>query len=156
MASVGPEVSVCSALSTTERLFLPHTPSMLRECRPFRHGRGPVLECDGSVSPCVFLPVICWLPVPSVLLCAGPEGNWMCRKMLRPGTWMIHPGSVAGFAPEFVHAWSRLALMPSSCAALAGQNQPGPDVYLLVSELNVLFFPGSVRCEPAHRWLVVS
>lgn len=69
---------------------------------------------------------------------------------------MIHPGSVVGFAPEFVHAWSRLALMPSSCAALAGQNQPGPDVYLLVSELNVLFFPGSVRCEPAHRWLVVS
>lgn len=54
---------------------------------------------------------------------------------------MIHPGSVVGFAPEFVHAWSRLALMPSSCAALASQNQPRPDVYLLVSELNVLFYP---------------
>lgn len=60
MASVGPEVSVCSALSTTERLFLPRTPSMLRERRPFRQGHSPVLECDGSVSPCVFLLVICW------------------------------------------------------------------------------------------------
>lgn len=54
---------------------------------------------------------------------------------------MIHPGSVVGFAPEFVHAWSRLAVMPSSGAALASGNQPRPDVYLLVPELNVLFPP---------------
>lgn len=61
MASVGPEVSVCSALSTTEQLFIPHTPSELPERRPFREGHSPVVECGGSVSPCVFLLVICCL-----------------------------------------------------------------------------------------------
>lgn len=61
MASVGPEVSVCSALSTTELFFIPHTLSISPVRRPFRGGHSPVVECGGSVSPCVFLLVVCCL-----------------------------------------------------------------------------------------------
>lgn len=61
MASVGPEVSVCSALSTTEPLFVPYTSPVSRERRPFRAGRSPAVECGGSVSPRALLLVICCL-----------------------------------------------------------------------------------------------
>lgn len=80
----------------------------------------------------------------------------MCRKMLRPGTWMIHAGSVVGFAPEFVHAWSRLTLMSSSRSALVVQNQPRPRLVLAGFGLNSLVLSVRARCEPAHRLASVS
>lgn len=82
--------------------------------RPFVHGwtvgvEVPVLSEIARCQPGVFC------------FCAGPEGNWMCRKMLRPGTWMVRTGAFCCSAPWFGHTWSRHM---SLCPALAVQNKP--------------------------------
>lgn len=125
-------------------VLLSHCFPGLGKSVPPRQLETPSQTGELLVSMCRFV-VNCRCQSRVSCFCAGPEGNWMCRKMLRPGTWMMCPGAL----------WALLCRLvihgPGSrhCAAspaLAVQNKLRLDMHAFLADIILVF-----SCTMCHR-----
>lgn len=132
MASVGPEVSIL-ALSTPS-LFYFRTVFWTSEKMCRLGSQKHLCKRANCRCRCVVLSEIARCQPGVSCFCAGPEGSWMCRKMLRPGTWMMCPGALWALLWSLVIHGTGSRHCPATVQLLAVQNKPWKDMHEFIAD----------------------